>query len=1082
MRTARGRSVRRFLGLLALLAAPLSTGIPSHAVAPEVFRAVLDGRPRAVVVHLGSGVWLGWDAERCAPYKLWHGAVALEGAVYDTQHGPTPGSVGRTLWLDSGAPPFPGTSARPRFLGYRIRDDGVELRCRVGTESGSFEVTEVSSVEFGPSGAVRWRRDLEAVGELPASSGSGALRWSGWAFGAVSGAPADEPLDLGWGALERVEIDHDLVPGNQGLELTITPAAIAFDTPEVEERPQRGTRLANLVTDPAARVDHALGYSAYPYGGFQLDHEPVGPARSAYGPVDLVLSTPSDATPRPLVRHWIGEATENLQAGPVGMAIRVGPEPVTVHGLGRVVLAGNRGEAGIRLTDERGRLLAETRVAFADGEPGEMLHATLETPVVLAPGTRAHVLTDQAFGGNVLHAPGLIGPAAGADPVSASAGNASGLPLHEGASVSTERGYWLRVWKLPRPVLRANELIPGQLPNLSQVVPRPAIPDELGISPPFLASLDGYIDVGSGEGARLSWESEFAVEVTIDGEVVEGQARHLAPGTHRVQATALVGAGPARFAMTLNGAPVDLEAAHTRAGVVRITAPGTKRVTPLEWDFSELGLEGVAMVVFFAWEEGSSWFRRNVLGEATEDGRSIVYDVGGKLSGVHPSFDVTTIRPEAFQPKVGGMAFLPDGRLAISCWEPEGGVYVLDGVQPDDEGPVAVRRVAHGLLEPLGLAAVDGDLVVLQKPELTRLIDHDGDGVTDEYRALASEWGVTQNFHEFAFGLAQRGDFLHGTLATAINPGGPSSPNQHLDRGRVFRVDTDGERFEFLAAGLRTPNGIGPGPDGALYVADNQGDWLPASKIVRVEKGAFYGNRSVDPEGTRGREETPPVFWLPQFEIGNSPSQVGSFPAGTLFEGQLLWGDVTHGGLKRGFVERVAGVEQGAVFRFTQGLEAGVNRFTWGPDGSLYVGGVGSTGNWNQLGKSWFGLERLTPNGAPAFEPVAVRAKPGGFEVELSESLGPGATEDPEDFEVVQWRYQPTAAYGGPKVDEKPLEIRRLEIASDRRRVRIDVEGLVAGSVVYLALPERWRSRAGRALWTHETWYTLNALALTDSE
>ena len=1069
------RSRRLSAALLACLFLGVGSVLPARSEAPEVFRAVLDGRPRAVVMHLGSGLWLGWDAARCAPYKLWQGAVALEGAVYDTQHGPTPGSVGRTIWLDDGAGAWPEDSEPPRFLGYRIVDDRVELRCRVTTRDGVADIAEVASARAGQDGGITWSRRFRSEGAPTRTT------WSGWAFGAVDGVAPLEELDLGWGRVGRVEIERRLAPGEQEFALTITPLEIAYDSPGVEKRSPNETRLASLVTDPAATVEHALGYSAYPYGGFELDHEPVGPARSAFGPVDVLLSTPSDPEPRPLVTRWLGEATENLQAGPVGMALRVGDAPVTVHGLGRVGVAGNRGEADIRLTDERGQLLGEVTVAFADGEPGEMLHAMLPVPVVLAPGSRAHVLTDQAFGGNVLHAPGLIGPPPGSAPGRAAASGSEGprASLHEGAAIATERGFWLRVWQLPRPVLRASELLPGQLPNLSQVVPRPGLPDEIGIEPPFMASLEGFIAVGESGPARLEWNEGLRVELELDGVGLEADAAELPPGLHRVQVTVLVDEAPARFDLTLGGAPVPLESASTRAGVVRITAPGTKRVTPLDWDWLDLGVEGAAMVAYFAWQEGWSWFQRNVLGNATEDGRSIVYDVGDKLPGVHPSFELATIRPESFQPKVGGMAFLPDGRLAVSCWEPEGGVYVLDGILAGATGPVRVQRVAQGLLEPLGLAVVDGDLVVLQKPELTRLVDHDGDGVTDEYRALSSAWGVTQNFHEFAFGLARQGDFLHGTLATAINPGGPSSPNQHLDRGRVFRVDVEGERFEFLASGLRTPNGIGPGPGGALYVADNQGDWLPASKIVRVERGAFYGNRSVDPEGTRDRIDTPPVLWLPQFEIGNSPTQVGTFPAGMLFEGQLLWGDVTHGGLKRGFIERVDGTEQGAAFRFTQGLEAGINRFAWGPDGALYVGGVGSTGNWNQLGKQWFGLQRLTPTATRTFEPLAVRATPDGFEVELTEPLRAGEPLAPGDFEVVHWRYEPTAAYGGPKVDEAALEVVGAEISPDRRRVRLRVAGLEAGRVVYLALPREWRSDAGRELWTHEAWYTLNVLRET---
>ena len=51
------------------------------------------------------------------------------------------------------------------------------------------------------------------------------------------------------------------------------------------------------------------------------------------------------------------------------------------------------------------------------------------------------------------------------------------------------------------------------------------------------------------------------------------------------------------------------------------------------------------------------------------------------LSDVHPSLRLVNIRPENFHPKVAGMDFLADGRLVLSTWSPEGGVYVLEGVQ-----------------------------------------------------------------------------------------------------------------------------------------------------------------------------------------------------------------------------------------------------------------------------------------------------------------------------------------------------------------------------------------------------------------
>jgi cytochrome c len=170
--------------------------------------------------------------------------------------------------------------------------------------------------------------------------------------------------------------------------------------------------------------------------------------------------------------------------------------------------------------------------------------------------------------------------------------------------------------------------------------------------------------------------------------------------------------------------------------------------------------------------------------------------------------------------------------------------------------------------------------------------------------------------------------------------------------------------FEFIATGLRTPNGIGYGVDSAIFIADNQGDWLPSSKILHLQPGAWYGSRSVDFEGTANLTETLPVVWLPQDEVGNSPSQPAVLNVGP-YKNQMIHGEVTNGGIKRVFAEKVNGQYQGAVFHFTQGLEAGINRLAWGSDGALYAGGVGSTGNWSHSGKLHYGLQRLTYNNKP---------------------------------------------------------------------------------------------------------------------
>ena len=72
----------------------------------------------------------------------------------------------------------------------------------------------------------------------------------------------------------------------------------------------------------------------------------------------------------------------------------------------------------------------------------------------------------------------------------------------------------------------------------------------------------------------------------------------------------------------------------------------------------------------------------------------------------------------------------------------------------------------------LGLAWHDGALYATQRSEVTRLRDTDGDGVADEYLTAAKGWGVSGNYHEYAYGPVfdpQRDDVDHAEC----DPGRP---------------------------------------------------------------------------------------------------------------------------------------------------------------------------------------------------------------------------------------------------------------------------------------------------------------------
>lgn len=446
------------------------------------------------------------------------------------------------------------------------------------------------------------------------------------------------------------------------------------------------------------------------------------------------------------------------------------------------------------------------------------------------------------------------------------------------------------------------------------------------------------------------------------------------------------------------------------------------------------------------------------------------------LTDGHPSFTIEQARPDDFLPKVGGMDFLSDGRLVISTWDALGAVYIIDNASSGDPAKMKVKKIADGLAEPLGLKVVNDTIYVLQKQELTQLIDNNGDEIIDEYRNICNSWNAGPNFHEFAFGLEYQDGYFYGNLSIAIEPGGASTQPQLEGRGSTVKISRTGE-LTYVANGLRVPNGIGYGIDGELFITDNQGDWLPCSKLLHITQDAFFGSRAVDFAGTEGIKVKQPVLWLPQDEIGNSPTIPLYLDKGP-YAGQMIHGEVTNGGIKRDFIEKVNGEYQGCVFRFVQGLEAGVNRLRWGPDGALYVGGIGNSGNWNQTGKLWYGLQKLTYNEKPCFEMLAVRAKSNGLEIEFTEALREGDGWDTKDYEVRQWHYVPTAAYGGPKVDEENLEILSANVSSDRKKVFLELEGMRAGKVLYLHMLDQYTSAAGRQMRSTEAWYTMNNIPL----
>lgn len=125
---------------------------------------------------------------------------------------------------------------------------------------------------------------------------------------------------------------------------------------------------------------------------------------------------------------------------------------------------------------------------------------------------------------------------------------------------------------------------------------------------------------------------------------------------------------------------------------------------------------------------------------------------------------------------IGDMDFLRDGTLVVSSWKDPYGIFMLKNAT-GPKGGITLSEFASGLTETLGLKVVNDSVYILQKDELTLLLDSDKDGKADEFRAISYDWTKSTMEKEYAAGLAYDGTYFYGAFGdptvssgTAVNP------------------------------------------------------------------------------------------------------------------------------------------------------------------------------------------------------------------------------------------------------------------------------------------------------------------------
>jgi hypothetical protein len=455
------------------------------------------------------------------------------------------------------------------------------------------------------------------------------------------------------------------------------------------------------------------------------------------------------------------------------------------------------------------------------------------------------------------------------------------------------------------------------------------------------------------------------------------------------------------------------------------------------------------------------------------------------------SYTVHTIPVPNVVLEVSGLDYAADGTLYV-CTR-YGDVWTVKNS--------TWKRFAWGMHETMGLCVSrDGRIFVSQRPEITELIDSDGDGVADQYNTITDGFSSVPSFHQYTYGLVEDNDGnLCGTLSCTGktkedgNPGSSSGFSSEPFRMWSYKVTPDGE-FKPWSSGLRTANGIGKNLAGDLFSADNQGDWVGSSMIHHLTEGAFHGNaKALKWDATFPHRDNPekaplaeleklrkmPAIYLPHGELANSPgSPICDTTAGKFgpFAGQMFIGDVLHPNLIRVSLEMVKGQYQGACYPFIKGgaLKAGICRLAFSPAGELIVGRVG-TGNWGR-GQKGEGLQKVVFSGEMPFEIHSIQLMQDGFVLDFTKPVDPAVCAKPELYNIVHYHYKYHAAYGSPKTDKKTVAPSAIELSSDRKRVFVKLADIVPRKVYEFKLPGLVDAD-GKTLRQHMAYYTLNELS-----
>lgn len=484
--------------------------------------------------------------------------------------------------------------------------------------------------------------------------------------------------------------------------------------------------------------------------------------------------------------------------------------------------------------------------------------------------------------------------------------------------------------------------------------------------------------------------------------------------------------------------------------------------------------------------------------------------------------------PVASVPGFSGVQLPLDASIMPTgfCWKPDGSLvfsslkgHIFMGDDQDKDGIEDRLTLMHeGLCAPYGVlipeelqvkASIGGNLsdgevrfaknavLVATKPELTMLIDLDGDGYCERQAYATSGWGFTDDYHEWTSSPVRdsQGNIFLGLASDYTDKNRTKARSQW--RGKVIRQKPDWRnawmRFREhdptivapIGHAFRYPTGIAINERDEVFVSDQQGVQNCFNEINYLVEGAHYGVPSTHEED-KDAPETKAAIQIPHpwtrsmnglcFLTGNEgyPDLKGH-GIGCEYNGRFLIRFTT---------QRVGDVMQGAVYPFSltdDELVRGLNSTATplgatnaievsggkpaaprqqtvpnfegplccgvSPKGEIYIGSIADSG-WAG-GQNTGSIVKLKGNGQRPNGIREIRATRDGFDIDFFAPVDRARATNPDHYSISGYTRVWGGAYATPDSDRHRCKVLAVELSDDGKTAKLKVDPRKTPNYVY---------------------------------